>query len=95
MICYLQFELSVKCRICASAFSIRNHINIFLFEVIILDSKSIKYVRQNSPCMSEVRAYRSDNFVIEYIERAPCWAELVQGVRPHKPRHGPGSDGAA
>lgn len=29
MICYLQFELSVKCsRICASAFSISHHINI-------------------------------------------------------------------
>ena len=25
--------------------------------------------------------YRSDNFVIEYIEEAPCWVELVQGVR--------------
>lgn len=25
--------------------------------------------------------YRSDNFVIEYIEGAPCWVELVRGVR--------------
>lgn len=25
--------------------------------------------------------YRSDNFVIEYIEGAPCWVEPVRGVR--------------
>lgn len=31
--------------------------------------------------------YRSDNFVIEYIEGAPCWVELVRGVR------GPGISG--
>lgn len=32
--------------------------------------------------------YRSDNFVIEYIEGAPCWVELVRGVPGPISRYG-------
>lgn len=56
---------------------------------IILVPESIKYApsgARNSPYSTERGSahrgpYRSDNFVIEYIEGAPCWAELVRGVR--------------
>lgn len=32
--------------------------------------------------------YRSDNFVIEYIEGTPCWVELVRGVPGPISRYG-------